>query len=124
MDRATNFVLQPANYLGKAVSSPIILQYLQRNYHIVKPASQVLALSYFDQYRKHVQGGTGWSVAMAQLMNKPVHVYNPIYEEWNWWNQTTRQWEQCEDMRENYIPIPRLQDHTAIVNVNLHQKFG
>lgn len=57
MDSATNFVLRAANYLGKAVTSPITLQYLQRNYQIVKPASQVLALSYFDQYRKHVQDG-------------------------------------------------------------------
>ena len=43
-----------------------------------RPASQVLAISYFDQYTKHVQGGTGWSVAMAQLMKKPVFVFDPI----------------------------------------------
>lgn len=54
-------------------------------------------------------------MALAQLMNKPVYVFDPIYEEWNWWNQTTRQWEQCDDMSENPVPTPLLQEHTAIV---------
>lgn len=82
---------------------------------MVNPASQVLAVSYFDKMRKHVQGGTGWAVATAQLLNKPVYVFDLIYEEWNWWNPITRQWQQCEGMSEDFVSIPRLQDHTAIV---------
>ena len=39
--------------LGRHVSHPITLQYL-RNYHVIKPASLVLALGYFDELRKHV----------------------------------------------------------------------
>ena len=58
LDEATNIVLRTGNYLGKTVTSPITMQYLQRNYYIVEPASQVLALSYFDQYKKTC---TGWN---------------------------------------------------------------
>ena len=34
----------------------LTLQYLQRNYHVVKNASLVLALGYFDEALKHVSG--------------------------------------------------------------------
>ena len=50
----------------------INIQYLQRNYHVIKPASLVFALGYFDELRKHVLGGAGRSVAVAQLLLKPV----------------------------------------------------
>ena len=68
LDAATPTVTQVAFRLGRHVSHPISLQYLQRNYHVVTPASMVLALGYFDELRKHVLGGTGWSVVMAQLL--------------------------------------------------------
>ena len=55
---------------------PITLPYLQRNYHVIKPASLVLALGYFDELRKHILGGTGWSVAMAQILLKPLYVFD------------------------------------------------
>ena len=38
-------VTQAAFQLGRHVSHPITLQYLQRNYHLIKPASLVLALT-------------------------------------------------------------------------------
>ena len=63
---------QVAFRLGRSVSNPITLQYLQHNYHMVKDASFVLALGYFDDARKHVLGGTGGSVAMAQILGKPL----------------------------------------------------
>ena len=68
LDAAMPFVTRAAFQLGRHVSYPITLQYLQRNYHVIKPASLVLALVYFDELRKHVLGGTGWSVARAQLL--------------------------------------------------------
>ena len=52
-------VTRAAFHLGRHVSHPIALQYLQRNYHVIKPASLVLALGYFDELRKHILGGTG-----------------------------------------------------------------
>ena len=74
LDTATPMVTQAAFQLGRHVSHPITLQYLQRNYHVIKTASLVLALRYFDELRKHVLGGMGWSVAMAQLLLKPLRV--------------------------------------------------
>ena len=45
LDTATPMVTQAAFQLGRHVSHPITLQYLQRNYHLIKPASLVLALT-------------------------------------------------------------------------------
>ena len=74
LDAAMPMVIRAAFQLGQHVSHPITIQYLQRNYHVIKPASLVLALGYFDELRKHVLGGTGWSVAMAQILSKPLRV--------------------------------------------------
>ena len=57
--------------IGSTCPHPIT-QYLQRNYYVIKPASLVLALEYFDELRKHLLGGTGWSVVMAQILGKPL----------------------------------------------------
>ncbi len=58
LDAALPFVTRAAFHLGRNVSHPITLQYLQRNYHVIQPAYLVLALGYFDELRKHVLGGT------------------------------------------------------------------
>ena len=76
LDAAMPTVTQVAFRLGRSVSNPITLQYLQRNYHVVKDASFMLALGYFDDALKHVLGGTGWSVAMAQILGKPLYVFD------------------------------------------------
>ena len=59
LDAATPTVTQVTFRLGRHVSHPITLQYVPRNYYVIKPASLVLALRYFDELRKHVLGGTG-----------------------------------------------------------------
>ena len=74
LDEATPTVTRAAFRLGRQVSHPISLQYVQRNYHVVKPASLVVDMSYFDECRKHVMGGMGWSVVMAQILGKPLCV--------------------------------------------------
>ena len=76
LDAAMPIVPQAAFHLGRHVSHPISLQYLQRNYHVIKPASLVLALGYFDELRKHVLSGTGWKVATAQILLKPLYVFD------------------------------------------------
>ena len=117
LDAATPTVTQVAFRLGRHVSHSITLQYLQRNYYVIKPASLVLATGYFDELRKHVLGGTGWSVAMAQLFGKPLYVFDLDIdlEQWFWWNPTLQHYQPCEGMTEEQIALPTLQDHTAIV---------
>lgn len=81
-DTATPTVTQVAFRLGGSVSNPITLQFLQRNYHVVKDAFFVLALGYFDDPRKHVLGGTVWSVAKAQILGKPLYVFDLDMQQW------------------------------------------
>ena len=114
LDAAMSFVTRAAFQLGRHVSHPITLQYLQRNYHVIKPASLVLALRYFDELRKHLLGGTGWSVAMLQLLGKPLYVFDLDMEQW-YWNPTLQHYQPCEGMTEEQIALPTLQNKTAIV---------
>ena len=122
LDAATPTVTQVAFRLGRYVSHRITLQYLQRNYYVIKPASLVLALGYFDELRKHVLGGTGWSVAMAQVFGKPLYVFDLDKEQWYWWNPTLQHYQPCEGMTEEQIALPTLQDHTAIVGTREEDK--
>ena len=108
--------------LSRHVSHPITLQYLQRNYYVIKPASLVLALGYFDELRKHVLGGTGWSVAMAQIFGKPLYVVELDMELWYWWNPTLQHYQPCEGMTEEQIALATLQDNTAIVGTREEDK--
>ena len=82
---------------------------------MVKLASLALAVGYFDEYRKHVMGRTEWSVVMAQLLGKPLYVFDLDREQWYWWNPTLQQYQPCEGMTEAQIALPTLQDQTAIV---------
>ena len=58
LDAAMPIVTRAAFQLGRHVSHLLTLQFIQRNYHVIKPASLVLAVGYFDELRKHVLGGT------------------------------------------------------------------
>ena len=49
LDAAMPIVTRAAFHLCRHVSYPITLPCLQRNYHVIKPASLVLALGYFDE---------------------------------------------------------------------------
>ena len=122
LDAATPTVTQVAFRLCRHVSHPITLQYVQRNYHVIKPASLVLASGYFDELRKHLLGGTGWSVAMAQISGKPLYVFDLDMGQWYWWNPTLQQYQHCEGMTEEQIVLPTLQDKTAIVGTREEDK--
>ena len=67
-------------------------------------------------------GGMGWSVAMAQLLGKPLYVFDVDMEQWYWWNPTLSQYQPCEGMTEEQIALPTLQDHTAIVGTREEDK--
>ena len=115
LDAATPTVTQAAFRLGRRLHHPISLQYIQRNVHVIQPASLVLAVGHFDEMHKHLLGGTGCGVVMAQLLGKPLYVFDVDKEEWLWWNPTLGQYQQCEGMTEDSIALPTLQDKTAII---------
>ena len=108
LDAATAMVTQVAFRLGRQIHHPISLQYIQRNYHLIQPASLVLALGHFDECHKHLLGGTGWSVVMAQLLGKPLYVFDVDSEQWSWWNSALGQYQPCEGMTEVQIALPTL----------------
>lgn len=53
---------------------------LRRNYYQVKNADMVVAVGTINNDR--VEGGTGWAVHMAPLLNKRAFVFDQIKNEW------------------------------------------
>ena len=62
--------LNKVNKLNKHLKSPISLQYIHRNYHVLKEADMVLAFTLFQPESKMCFGATGWDVEMAKLLHK------------------------------------------------------
>ena len=72
-------------------------------------------MGYFDELGKHLLGGTGWSVVMAQIMCEPLYVFDLDRDQWYWWNPTLQEYQPWEGMTDLQIARPTLQDKTAIV---------
>ena len=106
---------QPALDAAMPVVTWVAVQLGRHDSNPIKNASLVLALGYFDEALKHVSGGTGWSVAIAQVLNKPLYVFDLNMEHWYWWYPTLQQYQYCEGMTEEHVSLPTLQDKTAIV---------
>ena len=101
--------------LGRTVSKPNTLAYLQRNAHLASHAHQVLAFGHFDDNRKHVEGGVGWTVEMAKQRDILVFVFDLDYEEWWYWSPKWTCFLQCEGMSDEWIANPSLTAMTSLV---------
>ena len=55
---------------------------LQRNWHIVKDADAIFAITNLDEKFGKCKGGTGWPVQMAIDNNKLVYVFDMREEKW------------------------------------------
>ena len=102
--------------LGRTVSKPQTLAYLQRNAHLASHAHQLLAFGHFDDNRKHVEGGVGWTVEMAKQRDILVFVFDLDYEEWWYWSSHWNAFLQCEGMSDEWIANPSLTDMTTLMS--------
>ena len=108
---------QVAHRLNKRLTDPISLQYIRRNYHVVKQADLVMALTCFAPERKVCMGGTGWGVEMAKVLNKVLYVYDVEQNIWFWYNPKEDFFYACEQMSEEQYALPTLVQKTAIIGV-------
>ena len=108
---------QVANRLNKQLTNPISLQYIHRNYHVVKQAEMVLAFTYFQPERKVCLGGTGWAVEMSKVLNKVLYVYDVERNIWFWYNPHQDLFYACDEMSDEQYALPALVKKTAIVGV-------
>ena len=56
--------------LKKQLTNPISLQYIHRNYHVVKDADLVLAFTCSEPEKNVCMGGTGWAVEMSPQQSR------------------------------------------------------
>ena len=96
----SNSYYKVSNRLNKPLSNPISLQYIHRNYHVVKQAEMVLAFTSFEPESNMYFGGTGWAVEMAKLLNKIIYVYDVERNIWFWYNHQQDLFYACEQMSE------------------------
>ena len=108
---------QVAHRLNKRLTDPISLQYIHRNYHVVKQADLVMAFTFFAPERKVCMGGTGWGVEMAKVLNKVLYVYDVEQNIWFWYNPKEDFFYACEQMSEEQYALPTLVQKTAIIGV-------
>ena len=80
---ANPHIEEAAKKLGKRVPTDFyVLQFIQRNYEIVRRADIVYAFGILEDDCKRVQGGTGWSVQLALDQGKKVFLYDIESEAW------------------------------------------
>ena len=108
---------QVATRLNKELTNPISLQYIHRNYHVVKKADMVLAFTTFQPESNLCFGGTAWAVEMAKVPNKVLHVYDVQRHSWLWYNHQQELFYACDQMSEEQFALPTLVPRTAIVGV-------
>ena len=108
---------QAAARLNKQLENPISLQYIHRNYHVVKQADMVLAFTSCQPESNLCFGGTGWAVEMAKLLKKVLYVYDVRRHSWFWYSPEHFVFYACDQMTEEQIAVPTLVPRTAIVGV-------
>ena len=113
----SNSYYKVSNRLNKPLSNPISLQYIHRNYHVVKQAEVVLAFTSFEPESNMYFGGTGWAVEMAKLLNKIIYVYDVERNIWFWYNHQQDLFYACEQMSEEQFAVPTCLPKTAIVGI-------
>ena len=92
--------------LNKPLSNPISLQYIHRNYHVVKQAEMVLAFTSIQPESNLCFRGTGWAVEMAKLLKKILYVYDVERNIWFWYNHQQDLFYACDQMSEEQFALP------------------
>ena len=77
---------QVAVRLNKQLENPISLQYIHRNYYVVKNADMVMAFVIIDPESNICFGGTGWAVEMSRVLKKVMYVYDVQRNMWVWFH--------------------------------------
>ena len=108
---------QVAARLKKHLENPISLQFIHRNYHVVKHADIVMAFTCFQPESHLCFGGTGWAVEIAKVLKKNLDVYDVERDTWFWYNPDQDLFYACDQMSEKQYALPTLVQKTAIVGV-------
>ena len=97
---------QAAARLNKTLQNPISLQYIHRDYHVVKNADMVLAFTNFQPESNMCFGATGWAVEMAKLLKKVLYVYDVDKNIWFRYRQDQDLFYACDQMSEEQFALP------------------
>ena len=108
---------QVAARLNKHLENSISLQYIHRNYHVVKHADMVMAFTCFQPESRLCFGGTEWALEMAKVLKKKLYVYDVERDIWFWYNPDQDLFYACDQMSEKQYALPTLVQKTLTVGV-------
>ena len=103
--------------LNRPLSNPSSLQYIHRNYHVVKQADMVLAFPTFQPESNLCFRGTGWAVEMAKVLKKILYVFDVQRHIWFWYRHDQDLFYACDQMSQEQIALPTFLPKTAIVGI-------
>ena len=104
--------------LGRRVSSPITAEYLKRNFFIAARADAVYAFGFLEQQYTQMKGGTGWTVAFAQQLRRPIFAYDLHLQKWYKFNYRTHTFHAMGGGK-----FPLLSDKSAIVGARKAESY-
>ena len=64
--------------LGRKVTTPMSVEYLQRNFYIAARAYAVYAVyafGFFERNHTQMKSDTGWTVEFAKQLGRPIYTY-------------------------------------------------
>lgn len=94
LEQANPMIEKAAIQLGKRVPKEgFVKKLIQRNYYQIRKTEVVIAIAPLTSNQTQVQGGTGWAVAMAIALKKPIYVFDfslESEEAWFCYNHETK----------------------------------
>ena len=80
------YAKKAASRLNRVWSSKTFIQFLlSRNWQQVKHSDMVYAIGIINQ-NNLVEGGTGYAVEMAKMVDKPIYVFDQNKKKWFYWD--------------------------------------
>ena len=86
LEKTIHHFLSAQQRLGRKATSPMLVEYLQRNFYIAARAYAVYALGFFERNDTQMKGGTGWTVEFAKQLGRPIYAFHLIKQQWYRYN--------------------------------------
>ena len=118
LDKVLFHFASAQQHLGRRVSSPITAEYLKRNFYIAARADTVYAFGFFEQNNTQMKGGTGWTVAFAKQLQRPIFAYDLLKQKWYQFNYRTKTFHAMGGGN-----FPLLSDKSAIVGARTADSY-
>ena len=90
LEKTVYYFISAKVELGRNVTTPISVEYLQRNFYIAARADDVYAFGFLEGNNTQMNGGTGWTVEFVNQLGRPIFAIHLINKHWYKYNTHTK----------------------------------